>query len=112
MAARLDALQEQVEALAARLDILAAVRQPMAATLQQQPGSTQEPAPGPTVAPHIQHIADFAATYDKLSLAELAQLLFDRGIYRARDRHTGEAKPVNRGTLQKWLEQARTAGLL
>jgi hypothetical protein len=60
----------------------------------------------------LQEIADTAAQYDKLSLLQLAQLLFDRGIYRARDRQTGAEKPVNRGTLQKWLEQAREAGLL
>jgi hypothetical protein len=47
-----------------------------------------------------------------MSLADFSQLLYDRDIYRARDRTTGEAKPVNRGTLQKWLEQARAAGLL
>ena len=45
--------------------------------------------------------------YDKLSLAELSQLLFDRGIYRAADRRSGEAVPVNRGTLTRWLAQAR-----
>ena len=50
--------------------------------------------------------------YDKLTLADLSQLLFDRDIYRARDRQTGEEKPVNRGTLQKWLDQARRAGVL
>ena len=60
----------------------------------------------------LQTIAETAAQYNKLSLAELAQLLFDRHIYRARDRQTGEEKPVNRGTLTKWLEQARRAGML
>ncbi len=61
---------------------------------------------------HIQRIAETAAQYDTLTLADLSQLLFDRHIYRARDRQTGEEKPVNRGTLQKWLEQARRAGML
>ena len=53
-----------------------------------------------------------AAEYDKLTLVELSQLLYDRGIYRARDRKTKAEKPVNKGTLQKWLEQARQAGVL
>jgi hypothetical protein len=30
----------------------------------------------------------------------------------ARDRQSGEEKPVNRGTLGRWLEQTREAGLL
>jgi hypothetical protein len=61
---------------------------------------------------HIQVIAETRAQYEKLSLAEFSQLLFDRGIYRAKDRKTGEEKPVNRGTLQHWLDEARGAGLL
>jgi hypothetical protein len=60
----------------------------------------------------LQAIADAAAHYDKLSLTELSQLLYDRQIYRTRDRHTGEEKPVQRGTLKKWLDQARRAGML
>ena len=60
----------------------------------------------------LQAIAETAADYDKLSLTELGQLLYDRQIYRTRDRHTGEEKPVNRGTLKKWLDQARRAGVL
>jgi transposase-like protein len=88
----------------------------------QQPRRMERPTPPPRPAtparPHglssetLQAIADTAAQYDKLSRAELAQLLFDRNIYRARDRQTGDEKPVNRGTLQKWLDQAREAGLL
>ena len=64
--------------------------------------------------PHetLQQIANTAAQYDKLSLAELSQLLFERNIYRAKDRQSGEEKPVNRGTLQKWLDQARDEGML
>jgi hypothetical protein len=53
-----------------------------------------------------------AAEYDTLTLGQLAQLLYDRSLYRARDRKSGVEKPVNRGTLQRWLEQARAAGLL
>jgi len=88
-------------------------------TPQQPHGTAEAPQPGPATAPsletlleHIQRIAETAMQYDKLSLADLSQLLFDRQIYRAKDRKSGEDKPVNRGTLQKWLEQARRAGVL
>jgi hypothetical protein len=60
----------------------------------------------------LQQIADTAAQYDKLSFAELSQLLFDRGIHRATDSTTGEEKPVNPGTLKKQLDRAREQGLL
>lgn len=60
----------------------------------------------------LQEIAETAAEYDKLNGPQLSQLLFDRGIYRSVDRETGEEKPVNRGTLKVWLDQARAAGLL
>ena len=65
-----------------------------------------------TVPGHIQRIAETRAQYDTLSLAEFSKLLFDRNIYRAKDRQTGREKPVNRGTLQKWLEEVREVGLL
>jgi hypothetical protein len=74
--------------------------------------------PAPRSRPHglspqtLQAIAEAAADYDKLTLTELSQLLYDRQIYRTRDRHTGEEKPVQRGTLKKWLDQARRAGML
>jgi hypothetical protein len=77
------------------------------------PQAGQATAPSPETLPaHIQRIAETAMQYDKLTLADLSQLLFDRQIYRAKDRQTGADKPVNRGTLQKWLEQARRAGVL
>jgi hypothetical protein len=60
----------------------------------------------------LQEIAETAAEYDKLSLDDLSKLLFDRNIYRARDSHSGEEKPVNRGNLQKWLKRAQTEGML
>jgi hypothetical protein len=75
-------------------------------------GSEATPAGVETLPPYIQRVAEVAAEYDKLSLSELAQLLYDRGIYRARDRKTGSEKPANRGTLQRWLDQARQAGVL
>ena len=60
----------------------------------------------------LQEIADMAAQYHKLSLAQLSQFLYDRNIYRAKDRKSGEEKPVHRGTLQHWLDQARAEGML
>jgi hypothetical protein len=60
----------------------------------------------------LQEIAEIAAEYDKLNGPQLSQLLFDRGIYRSIDRKTGEEKPVHRGTLKAWLDQAREEGLL
>jgi hypothetical protein len=60
----------------------------------------------------LQAIAAAAAAYDKLSFAQLAQLLYERHIYRAKDPATGQDKPINKGTLKKWIGQARTAGLL
>jgi hypothetical protein len=60
---------------------------------------------------HIQRIAETAMQYDKLSLAELSQLLFDRDIYRTTAKD-GSDIPVNKGTLHKWLGRARRAGLL
>ena len=80
-----------------------------AAAPQVRPATPTSPE---TLPVHIQQIAEARAQYDKLSLAEFSQLLFDRQIYRAHDRQTGAEKPVNRGTLQKWLEQARDAGVL
>jgi hypothetical protein len=81
--------------------------EPLATVKAQVPRSSTAVLPV-----HIQRIAETRAQYDKLSLAELSQLLYDRNIYKAKDRQSGEEKPVNRGTLQKWLEQAQEAGLL
>jgi hypothetical protein len=60
----------------------------------------------------LQEIAEIAAEYDKLNGPQLSQLLFDRGIYRSIDRKTGEEKPVHRGTLKAWLDQAQKEGML
>jgi hypothetical protein len=43
--------------------------------------------------------------YDKLSLREFSQLLYDRGIYSSLDRKTREQKPLDTGTLARWLRQ-------
>jgi hypothetical protein len=85
---------------------------------QGTPHDTPQVIPATPARPHglpaqtLQAIAETAAQYDKLTLTELSQLLYDRQIYRTRDRHTGEEKPVQRGTLKKWLDQARRAGVL
>jgi hypothetical protein len=42
---------------------------------------------------HIKAIAEAREQYEKLTLAEFSQLLYDRNIYRAKDRKTGEEKP-------------------
>jgi len=67
--------------------------------------------PGDELPPHIRAIADARAHYDKLTLTEFAQLLFDRGIYRTQAKD-GTEIPVHRGTLQRWLDRARQAGCL
>jgi len=67
----------------------------------------------PGLAPEkLQQIADTAAQYEKLSLTELSKLLFDRGIHQSIDSTTGAARPVNPGTLKKWLDRAREEGIL
>ena len=76
-------------------------------------GETSPPRSPRGLAPEkLQEIADTAAQYDQLSLTQLSQLLFDRHIYRTRDRQTGAEHPVNKGTLQRLLKQARDAGVL
>jgi Arc/MetJ-type ribon-helix-helix transcriptional regulator len=122
------ALSDIVFALSDKVDTLAAQVADMQTRLGQHEGQetaplpavpqrptprpTRQQQPGAAVAPHIQRIAAVAAEYDKLSLAQLAHLLYERGVYRARDKQTGEEKPVNRGTLKLWLDRARAAGLL
>ena len=73
---------------------------------------TATPVGAETLPPYLLTIAEVAAEYDKLSLTELAQLLYDRGVYRTRDRQTKAEKPVNKGTLARWLAQTRQAGML
>jgi hypothetical protein len=77
----------------------------------EEPQTPEAPEMGSKLPPHIVQIAETAAEYHKLSLAELSQLLFERGIYRSMSKD-GREVPVNRGTLQKWLERAEEAGLL
>ena len=82
---------------------------PVAAVPQGRPATAESPT---TLPPYILRIAEVAAAYDKLTLVDLSQLLFDRNIYRVHDRKTKAEKPVNKGTLQHWLAQARQAGVL
>ena len=113
MASDMSDMRERLKRVEARLDELSSGVRPHPTIRPTPPPRSATPEPSPEALPvHIQRIAETAIQYDKLSLAELAQLLFDRQIYRAHDRQTGAEKPVNRGTLQKWLEQARQAGVL
>jgi hypothetical protein len=52
-------------------------------------------------------IADERTHCEGLSLRAFARRLYDKGIYRARN-----DKPVDAGTLARWLTQARAQGLL
>jgi hypothetical protein len=85
---------------------------PVTPTPQVTPQESATPESPTTLPPYLLTIAEVAAAYNKLTLVELAQLLYDRNIYRSTDRKTGAAKPVNKGTLQRWLAMARQAGLL
>jgi hypothetical protein len=86
-------------------------RQP--AQPQKEPQALMaDAAPQQTELPHhIQAFAELATQYPRLSLNELAQLAYDRGLYRATAKD-GTETPVNRGTLQRWLSRAKEAGLL
>jgi len=91
-----------------------ATRTPEPQAAAVQPLDTALPrglGPGDELPPHIRAIADARAHYDKLTLTEFAQVLFDRNIYRAQAKDRTEV-PVNRGTLQRWLDRARQAGCL
>ena len=55
-------------------------------------------------------ICDERRKYPGLSLAKLAQHLYDTGIYRATSR-AGQPVPVNPGTLKVWLDNAKDKGL-
>jgi hypothetical protein len=60
----------------------------------------------------LERVAEVRAQYPKLSLNPLARLLFDRKIYRATDRQSGQEKPVHSGTLARWLKEAHAMGML
>jgi hypothetical protein len=116
------------------LESVEATTPPPPPPIQAQPPLALEPAPATEVQPtrtnktlssrrkdgkgrnpglspeKLQQIANTAAQYEKLSLAELSKLLFDRDIHQSIDSTTGAAKPVNPGTLKKWLDRAREQG--
>jgi hypothetical protein len=59
----------------------------------------------------LQAIADERTRCEGLSLRDFAQRLHEKGIYSATAKD-GTRRPANPGNVQKWLEQARRAGLL
>jgi hypothetical protein len=60
----------------------------------------------------LQAIADERTLCEGLSLREFSRRLFDKGVYRARDRKTGEEKPGDPTQLGRWLKQAHDEGML
>jgi predicted transcriptional regulator len=123
MAASVAELQAQVQALTARVDPLAAERlpvadtagQPVAAAAASDSPPTAADTPGRRPRGHrrglpletLTAIADERTQCEGLSLRAFAMRLYDKGIYRAK----GD-KPVDAGTLARWLTQARAQGLL
>ena len=141
LAARLDGLQDQVETLATRLESLTAntrqtpaamadtmrqtsaavadtIQQPvadMADTERQTLAAVADTTPRPRPRGHrpglprttLEAIAEERTHCEGLSLRAFARRLYDKGIYRARN-----DKPVDAGTLARWLTQARAQGLL
>jgi hypothetical protein len=59
----------------------------------------------------LQAIADERTRCEGLSLRDFAQRLHDKGIYSATAKD-GTRGPANPGNVQRWLDQARRAGLL
>jgi hypothetical protein len=59
----------------------------------------------------LQKIAKARAKHPTLRLTRFVQLLFKQEIYRAKDRKTGEEKPLDTGTLARWLEEASVHGI-
>jgi hypothetical protein len=58
----------------------------------------------------LTRIVETRQQHPTLSLSKLARLLYDRGIYRAKDRKTHIDKVVDTGTLARWLDQAGARG--
>jgi len=141
LAARLDGLQDQVETLATRLESLTAntrqtpaamadtmrqtsaavadtIQQPvadMADTERQTLAAVADTTPRPRPRGHRpglprttqEAIAEERTHCEGLSIRAFAMRLYDKGIYRAKN-----DKPVDAGTLARWLTQARAQGLL
>ena len=66
----------------------------------RQPRATTPPTLE-TLPAHIRRIAEAREQYERLTLRDFAQLLYDRDIYRTKD-----GGVVNAGTLHRWLEKA------
>jgi hypothetical protein len=116
MSDRLTALGSDVSDLRTRLERLEAgargtprVRQPQ--PLRPTPRPTppdQRPVPGRGLPrATLEAIADERTRCQGLSLRAFARQLFDTNIYRAK----GD-RPVDAGTLARWLRQAEAQGLL
>jgi hypothetical protein len=84
----------------------------------------EPPAPAPTPVaplapitpmqepdPKLVAIADIWAEYKALGYEKVAQLLYDRGIYRAKSKD-GTEHVMNRGTLMKMVKRCERLGLL
>jgi hypothetical protein len=109
---RLDAHQYErlKEELAADLRARFAGQPPSAPTRDEQAPPPQPPRRAKTggkrgIAPEV--LAAICAEREKhpnASLKRFAQHLYDTGIYRSRKQYTGEAVPVNPGTLKVWLD--------
>jgi hypothetical protein len=61
---------------------------------------------------YVKAIAWARFAHQDLTLEEFALLLHQQGIYSSQPRSGGEAHPVEKSTLAKWLRQARRCGLL
>ena len=82
-------------------------------TPEPPPAAPRRPRPAAHALPRetLERIADERTHCEGLSLRAFAQRLYDKRIY-ATTAKDGRKVPVNQGTLTKWLEQARAAGLL
>ena len=112
-----ETLRAQLQALiAAALAQHPSVTMPVTETVTETATETAAPVTVPVtetvtettapLPPHVQALAALRVQEPALSLAQLAQLAFDQNIYRAQGAD-GRPRPVNRGTLQRWLAQAR-----
>jgi hypothetical protein len=121
MAARLSAVEVSLSALASDVsDIRERLRQ----LEQRMPALSDPGGHRPTAQPQpvhygrpgiaretLQAIADEYTLCQGLTMREVAQRLFDKGIYRAKAKD-GREVPVDHSRLRRWLEQAREVGLL
>jgi hypothetical protein len=88
-----------------------AARKPVAA---KRAGASKAKALSPPASHReiVERVAEAHAQYPTLSKNKFARLLFERNIYRAKDRKTKEEKPVDSSRLNRWLVEAHEEGLL